>query len=44
MQTDRQEGRKRRNELVGTPGYDFIEIKYGEMFYFCVFLEQPTVI
>lgn len=44
MCTDRQEGRKRRNELVGTAGYGPIEMEYGEAFYFSVFLEQPAVI
>lgn len=44
MHTGRQEGKKRRNNSVGTPGYDFTEIEYGEVFDFSVFLEQPAVI
>lgn len=44
MHADREEGRKRRNNSVGTPGYDFIDIEYGEVFDFSVFREQPTVI
>lgn len=44
MHTVRPEGRKRMTNLVGTPGYDFTEIEYGEVFGFSVFQEQPTII